>query len=72
MTPIEYESFIIKKSMGMCTSEKRLYVSSLPVDTPCPGAIVRNHWSIESMRWGLDVNFTRHGEAEVGKSSPQS
>lgn len=57
MTTIEYESFIIKKSTGMCTSEKRLYVSSLPVDTPCPGAIVRNHWSIESMHRRLDVNL---------------
>lgn len=57
MTIIEYESFTIKKSTGMCTSEKRLYISSLPVDTPRPGVIVRNHWSIESMHWGLDVNL---------------
>ena len=57
MTIIEYKSFTIKKSTGVCTSEKRLYVSSLPADTPRPGAIVRNHWSIESMHWGLDVNL---------------
>lgn len=57
MTIIEYESSTIKKSTGVCTSEKRLYVSSLPVDTPMPGSIVRNHWSIESMHWGLDVNL---------------
>ena len=57
MTIIEYKSSTIKKSTGVCTSEKRLYVSSLPADTPRPGAIVRNHWSIESMHWGLDVNL---------------
>ena len=57
MTVIEYESFTIKKSTGARTSEKRLYVSSIPIDTPKPGAIVRNHWAIESMHWGLDRNL---------------
>ena len=57
MTIIEYESFSIKKSTGAGTSEKRLYVSNLPKDTPMPGTIVRNHWSIESMHWGLDYNL---------------
>ncbi|WP_300911741.1 hypothetical protein [Muribaculum intestinale] len=57
MTIIEYESSTVKKSTGACASEKRLSVSSLPTDTPMSGAIVRNHWSIESMYWGLDVNL---------------
>ena len=57
MTIIEYESSTIKKSTGVHTSEKRLYVSSVPTDTPKPGTIVRNHWSIESMHWGLDHNL---------------
>ena len=57
MTIIEYESSTVKKSTGVCTSEKRLYVSSLPTDTPKPGIFVRKHWSIESMHWGLDVNL---------------
>lgn len=56
MTIIEYKAETVKKSTSTRTSEKRLYVSSLPVDTPSPGSIVRNHWSIESMHWGLDVN----------------
>lgn len=47
MTIIEYKSSTIKKSTGVCTSEKRLYASSLPADTPKLGAIVRNHWAIE-------------------------
>ena len=57
MTIIEYESSTIKKSTGVHTSEKRLYVSSMPTDTPKLGTIVRNHWSIESMHWGLDYNL---------------
>ncbi len=57
MTVIEYESSTIKKSTGAHTSEKRLYVSSMPTDTPKLGIFVRNHWSIESMHWGLDYNL---------------
>lgn len=57
MTVIEFESETIKKSTGMRTSEKRLYVSSLPLNTPELGTIIRNHWSIESMHWCLDRNL---------------
>ena len=57
MTIVEYESHTVIKSTGVCTSEKRLYVSSLPIDTPSLGHLVRSHWSIESMHWGLDVNL---------------
>lgn len=57
MTIIEYEADTVRKSTGVRTQEKRLYVTSLPAHTPRPGSIVRNHWSIESMHWGLDVNM---------------
>ena len=57
MTVIEYESCTVKKSSGAQTAEKRLYVSSLPPDTPALGSLVRNHWSIESMHWALDCNL---------------
>ena len=57
MTVIEYESDTVKKSSGAQTTEKRLYVSSLPTDTPALGSLVRNHWSIESMHWTLDCNL---------------
>ena len=57
MTVVEYQSDTIKKSTGAHTSEKRLYVSSMPADTRKPGTIVRNHWSIESMHWSLDYNL---------------
>jgi predicted transposase YbfD/YdcC len=57
MTIIEYESETVKKASGIHTSEKRLYVSSLPTSTPALGALVRNHWAIESMHWALDCNL---------------
>ncbi len=57
LTIIEYESSTVAKSIGEHTSEKRLYVTSLPTTFPNPGTIIRNHWSIESMHWGLDFNF---------------
>ena len=57
VTIIEYESSTVKKSTGMRTSEKRLYVSSMPAKTPKLGIVVRNHWSIESVHWGLDYNL---------------
>ena len=57
MTVVEYESYTVSKSTGAHSTERRLYVTSLAADTPLLGAIVRTHWSIESMHWGLDVNL---------------
>lgn len=54
---VEFVSHCTKKSTDVETTETRLYVSNLPVDTPYIGRAVRNHWSIESMHWGLDVNL---------------
>ena len=61
MTIVEYEADTVRKSTGVSTSERRLYVSSLPTDTPDLGHFVRSHWSIESMHWGLDVNLSQDG-----------
>lgn len=57
LTVVEFVSRSIRKSTGAETTETRLYVSNLPVDTPWIGKAVRNHWSIESMHWGLDFNL---------------
>ena len=54
---VESDSRCTRKSTGAETTETRLYVSNLPVDTPWIGKAVRNHWSIESMHWGLDSNL---------------
>ena len=69
MTIIEYEARTVRKSTGAHTSEKRLYVSSLPTDTPVLGSYVRNHWSIESMHWGLDVNLLQDS---IKRKSPKA
>ena len=34
MTVVEYESDVVRMSTGRCTVDKRLYVTSLPTDTP--------------------------------------
>ena len=72
ITIIAYESETVKKTSGVQTSEKRLYVSSLPTGTPALGSLVRNHWLIESMHWPLDFNAARQDKTQVGKSRPQS
>lgn len=59
LTVIEFIAHTTKKSTGNQTTESRLYVSSLPVDTPWIGLAIRHHWSVESMHWGLDVNLSQ-------------
>ncbi|MGF7109332.1 ISAs1 family transposase [Treponema pedis] len=39
------------------TVEKRFYISSLPVGVILFACSIRDHWSIESMHWHLDVTF---------------
>lgn len=57
LTVVEFVSNTTNKSTGTETTETRMYVSNLPVDTPWIGKAVRKHWSIESMHWGLDLNL---------------
>ncbi len=57
LTVVEFISHCTKKSTGDETTETRLYLSNLPVNTPFIGKAIRNHWSIESMHWGLDFNL---------------
>lgn len=57
LTVVEFIARSTRKSTGTETTETRLYVSNLPVETPWIGKAVRNHWSIESMHWGLDFNL---------------
>lgn len=59
LTVVEFISRCTKKSTGVQTTESRLYVSNLPVQTPFIGKAVRNHWSIESLHWGLDFNLSQ-------------
>ena len=57
MTVVKYETNTDNKSSEKSTTETRLYLTSLPTDTPELGSLVRTHWSIESMHWSLDVNL---------------
>lgn len=57
LTVVEFIARSTRKSTGTETTETRLYVSNLPVETTWIGKAVRNHWSIESMHWGLDFNL---------------
>lgn len=69
LTVVEFVSRCTKKSTGVETTETRLYLSNLPVDTPWIGKAVRSHWSIESMHWGLDVNASQDG---IKRKSPRA
>lgn len=57
LTVVEFESDTVKKSTGTHACEKRLYASNLPADASQLGAVIRSHWSMESMHWDLDSNF---------------
>ncbi len=57
LTVVEFVAETVKKSTGVRTCEQRLYVSSLRTDASRLGAIIRSHWSVESMHWALDRNL---------------
>lgn len=57
LTVVEFLSETTRKSTGMHTTERRLYVTSHPVTHPRLGDTIRSHWAIESMHWHLDRNF---------------
>lgn len=59
LTIVEFISHCTNKSTGAETTETRLYVSNLPIDTPWIGNAVRTHWTIESMHWMLDYNLSQ-------------
>lgn len=49
------------------TTERRLYISSLPCDIDLFERAVRGHWAIESMHWHLDVTFREDFNATIDK-----
>lgn len=57
LTVAVFDSVTVRKSTGVRTAERRLYLSSLPPDAALLGQAVRRHWAIESMHWNLDRNF---------------
>lgn len=52
---------------GQISTEKRYYISSLPVDAKIIGKAIRAHWRIENnLHWSLDVTF-REDESRIRK-----
>lgn len=55
---LQVESSRTSKKTGEVTTEKRLFLTSLPPDASGLLAATRAHWSIENtLHWGLDVTF---------------
>ena len=53
--------------------EVHFYLSSLPVDAPINGRVIRQHWSIENqMHWSLDVTFNEDKCRIRSLNSPQN
>lgn len=69
LTVVEFVTHSTKKSTGAETTETRLYMSNLPINTPWIGTAVRNHWSLESMHWGLDFNLSQD---DTKRKSPKA
>jgi len=69
---VEFMSNSTKKSTGAGTTETRLYISSLPVDTPWIGEAIRKHWSIESMHWWQDFNFQQDSVKRKSSSAARN
>lgn len=53
-------------STGKSNTEVRYYISSLPLGIRLAARSIRQHWSIESMHWVLDVTF-REDESRIRK-----
>lgn len=49
--------------------EKRYYISSLPLEIDLFSKAVREHWSIESMHWQLDVTFREDNNSTLDKNA---
>ena len=55
------------------THEVQFYLSSLPVDAPLNGRVIRQHWSIENQEyWILDVTFNEARSRIRSLNSPRN
>ena len=53
-------------------TEKRYYISSLPLDIELFSRAVRQHWSVEIMHWHLDVTFKEDANTTQDKTAAQN
>lgn len=54
------------------TTERRYYISSLPLDVELFAKTVREHWSVEVMHWHLDVTFKEDANTTLDKTAAQN
>ena len=48
----------VRDMQGLVTTERRYYLSSLPLDIACFARAVRSHWGVENnVHWHMDVSF---------------
>ena len=57
---------------GKQVTEKRYYISSLPLDVELFARTVREHWSVEIMHWHLDVTFKEDSNTTLDKTAAQN
>lgn len=60
------------KQEGEQITEKRYYVSSLPLNVELFARTVREHWSVEIMHWHLDVTFKEDANTTLDKTAAQN
>ena len=48
----------VRDIQGQVTTERRYYLSSLPLDIACFSRAIRSHWGVENnVHWHMDVSF---------------
>ena len=57
---------------GIERKEYRYYISSLKEDVELFSRAVRGHWSVESMRWHLDVTFKEDANTTLDKQAAEN
>lgn len=57
---------------GKQVTERRYYISSLPLNVELFARTVREHWSVESMHWHLDVTFKEDANTTLDKTAAQN
>ena len=60
------------KQEGKQITEKRYYISSLPLNVDLFARTVRGHWSVEIMHWHLDVTFKEDANTTLDKTAAQN
>lgn len=54
---------------GVTTTEKRYFISSLPLDVKEVSRAIRSHWMVESYHWHLDVTFKEDANQIIDKQA---